>query len=349
MPVKRLDGVQMLRAVAVLLVAWLHAGQQLGDWRVKEVPHFSAFGIDIFFVISGFIMSWGLLRSRQAPGVATAWEFLKRRLIRIYPIYWLFAIVNSARLLHGHGFFLQNYFPSFLLLPGLYPRYPLVVAFSWTMVFEMLFYYLLSAVLLVTLKRAVPVFIALLAAAVLVGDVVGVRDPTWTPFSSPLLLEFVFGAIVALIFLRFGQRTEIGMGVLLIGVISSFYLRAHPEQGGAAGIAMAVSSVGAMRHVMTWGLAAASIVAGVIFWSPRIQGLSGRAVISLGNASYSSYLASAIVLEFSVRILIPLGGRSSVAKEVLFQAVMVLTVLVAGSISYKFVESPVIRWMQDKL
>jgi hypothetical protein len=65
----QIDGLQILRAVAVFLVAWLHAGQQLGDWRVAELPHFAAFGIDIFFVISGFIMSSVLLRTRQSPGI----------------------------------------------------------------------------------------------------------------------------------------------------------------------------------------------------------------------------------------------------------------------------------------
>src|SRR5260370_34447874 len=105
----QIDGLQILRAVAVLLVAWLHAGQILGDWRVVELPHFAAFGIDIFFVISGFIMSSILLRTRRAPGVHAAWAFMKRRLIRIFPIYCLFAILNSIRLLHGRGCFLGDY------------------------------------------------------------------------------------------------------------------------------------------------------------------------------------------------------------------------------------------------
>src|ERR1700730_256703 len=157
----KIDGLQILRTVAVFLVAWLHAGQSLDGWRIIDLPHFTAFGVDIFFVISGFIMSSVLLRTRQAPGIPAMWGFLKRRLIRIFPIYWVFALLGAARLLHGHGFLLQNYFPSFLLLPGLFPRYPLVVGFSWTMIFEMFFYYALAATLLFTVRRAVPVSIAI--------------------------------------------------------------------------------------------------------------------------------------------------------------------------------------------
>ena len=109
--VGQIDGLQILRAVALFLVAWLHSGQSLESWRVIELPHFTAFGVDIFFVISGFIMGSALLRTRQAPGIPAMSGFLKLRLIRIFPIYWLFALLESARLLHGHGFFCRTTFP----------------------------------------------------------------------------------------------------------------------------------------------------------------------------------------------------------------------------------------------
>jgi exopolysaccharide production protein ExoZ len=347
----QIDGLQILRAIAVFLVAWLHGGQMLGDWRVAELPHFGAFGIDIFFVISGFIMSSVLLRTKQAPGAGATWGFLKRRLIRIFPIYWVFAVLESFRLLHGHGFFLQNYFPSFLLLPGLYPRYPLVLGFSWTMIFEMFFYYVLAAILLVTVKRAVPVSIALFGAAVLLGEVIGIQRPFWITFSSPILLEFIFGAVAAVAFLRFGQRRRLGIAMVIVGAAMSLYMRAHPQQGGAAGIDMVLSSGGVTRRVLTWGLAATMIVSGVIFWSPSIQSLPGRIAVILGNASYSAYLASALLIEFTGRLLLKLGGHAppSLGKEALFQFILVVTVFIGGWVCYQFVEWPMIRWLQAKL
>ena len=343
----QIDGLQILRAVAVVLVAWLHGGQTLGYWRVIELPHFGAFGIDIFFVISGFIMSLVILRTRQAPG--TAWSFLKRRLIRIFPIYWVFALLESARLLHGHAFFLQNYFPSFLLLPGLFPRYPLVLGFSWTMIFEMFFYYVLAGILLlVTVKRAVPVSVAFFALAVLLGRVTGVGNPAWITFTSPILLEFAFGSIAALAFLRAGQRLIIGVAMLTVGVAISLYLRAYPQQGGAAGVDMVLSSAGAMRHVLTWGVSAALIVSGVVFWSPTTNSLPARIAVILGNASYSAYLASPLLIEFTGRLLMKLGGRPTLGKEVLFQFLLVVAVFLGGWLSYQLVERPMIRWLKAK-
>jgi exopolysaccharide production protein ExoZ len=344
----QIDGLQILRAVAVFLVAWLHAGQTLGDWRVAELPHFMAFGIDIFFVISGFIMSSVLLRTRKAPGASATWGFLKRRLIRIFPIYWVFALLESARLIHGHGFFLQNYFPSFLLLPGLYPKYALVLQFSWTMIFEMFFYYVLAAILFATVKQAVPVSIAFFAAMVLLGQIIDVQQPFWITFSSPLLLEFIFGAVAALGFLRLGQKRRLGVAILLVGIMISLYMRAHPQQGGALGIDMVLSSHGALKHVLTWGIGATGIVSGVVFWSPVVQSLPAKIAVILGNASYSAYLASELVIEFMARLLIRMGGHPTLGKEVLFQFLLVVAVFLGGWISYKFVERPMILWLQAK-
>lgn len=342
----QIDGLQILRAVAVFLVAWLHAGQQLDKWRVVELPHFAAFGIDIFFVISGFIMSSILLRTKESPGIRATWGFLKRRLIRIFPIYWVFALLESVRLLHSHSFFLHNFFPSFLLLPGLFPRYPLVVGFSWTMIFEMFFYYVLAATLLVTVKRAVPVSIAIFGVVVILGQVVGAQSPTWVVVSSPILLEFILGLVAGLSFDRFGKQKRLGIVLLTLGIAASLYMRAYPDQGGAAGMSMVLSSVGAMRHVLTWGVAAALIVAGMIFWSPAVQSLPGRIVVMLGNASYSAYLASALVIEYACRFLLRVGGQPSLAKEVFFQVLLVAAVFLGGWLSYRFVERPMIHWLR---
>jgi peptidoglycan/LPS O-acetylase OafA/YrhL len=219
------------------------------------------------------------------------------------------------------------------------------------MIFEMFFYYVLAATLLVTVKRAVPVSIAIFVATVLLGGVVGAHSPTWVVVSSPILLEFILGAIAALAFVRFGQRRRLGTALLITGVAISLYMRACPEQGGAVGIDMVLSSVGAVRHVLTWGIGAALIVSGVIFWSPTIQSLPGRTAVILGNASYSTYLASDLLIEFTARLLISLAGLAppSVGTEALVQFILVVTVFIGGWVCYQFVERPMIRWLQAKL
>jgi peptidoglycan/LPS O-acetylase OafA/YrhL len=344
--IRQIDGLQILRAAAVFLVAWLHAGQILGS---NELPHFGAFGIDIFFVISGFIISSVLLRTQQAPGAHATWGFLKRRLIRIFPIYWFFALLESARLLHGHGFSLQNCFPGFLLLPNLYPRYPLIVGFSWTLIFEMFFYYVLSAILLVTVKQAVPVSIAFFGASILLGRIVGIQRPVWIIVCNPMLLEFIFGAAIALFYIRFGKARKLGIAMVILGVAISLYLRAYPEFGGATGISMVLAGVEVMRRVLTWGLAATMIVAGVIFWSPAIRTQPGKISVILGNASYSAYLASSLIMEFTTRLLVKPGDNlpPPLGKLAVLQSALVIAVFAGGWICYQCVEWPMIRWLRS--
>jgi peptidoglycan/LPS O-acetylase OafA/YrhL len=101
--------------------------------------------------------------------------------------------------------------------------------------------------------------------------------------------------------------------------------------------------------VLTWGLAAALLVSGMVFWSPSIQSLPGRVALVLGNASYSAYLASALVIEFVGRFLMHRGGQVSLAKEALFQIVIVAAIFVCGWISYEFVERRMIDWLRENL
>jgi exopolysaccharide production protein ExoZ len=344
----QIDSIQILRAVAVFLVAWLHAGQTLGDWRPVELPHFTAFGIDIFFVISGFIMGAVLLRNQEAPGVRASWRFLRRRLIRILPIYWIFALLEYARLVFSRRSLASNYLPSLLLLPGLSPRYPLLIGVSWTLVFEMFFYYTLSAVLLLTVKRAVPVAILLLGLAVLAGEITHPRSALAIILTSPILLEFICGALVAMSFYRFGRRRRVGIVMLIVGVIISLYLRSHRELVGAQGIDLVFSSSGVMQRVMTWGLSATLIVSGTVFWSPATKSLPAKLAVVLGNSSYSAYLASSLLIEFSARVFMRLASPS-LAVEVAVQLLIVLIVLFAGCVIYQFVEWPLIRWLQARI
>ncbi|MEO7029183.1 MAG: acyltransferase [Acidobacteriaceae bacterium] len=349
---RQIDGLQVLRAVAVLLVAWLHAGQWLWSLSSSHLPGFGVYGIDLFFVISGFIVSSIVLRTKQAPGPRAMWEFLKRRLIRIFPIYWLFALLEVARFLLAHRTGLRNYIPIFFLLPGLgYPEIPLLVDFSWTMVFEMFFYYSLAAVLLATVRRAVPVSIAFFCLAIVVGRFVGIQRPVWIIVCNPILLEFVFGAIVALAYSRFGRRRYLGIAMFGLGVAASFCLTAFPSVA-ATGLQMVLADAKVVARTMTWGLAAVLVVGGTVFWSPSVQRFPGRVAVVLGNASYSAYLASSLVIEFTMRLLIKVwGGRVplSAGRVASYQTIGAVAVFAVGWLCYQFIEWPMLRWLQRKL
>jgi exopolysaccharide production protein ExoZ len=343
--IRQIDGLQILRAVAVILVAWLHAGLNLAI----TLPNFGIFGIDIFFVISGFIMSSILLHNKNGPSAGEAWEFFKRRLIRIYPIYWLFAIVQTIRLYHNGILFQHNFVPSYFLLP--LPWSWRIYDLSWTMMFEMFFYSILAALLLISVKRAVPVAIALFCLTVAIGAFTGIARPLPIIVSNPILLEFVAGACVALAFYRFRVRRRFGIAMLAAGVVFSLYLRAYPPPG-ASSFQMILTGQAIFLRVFTWGIAATMLVGGMVFWSPTIKSRLGIIAVVLGNSSYSAYLASTVVLEFSLRLLLklfPSAAPQSALRTLIYQTFMVVAVLAVGWLSYQFVEWPLVRSLQRRL
>jgi exopolysaccharide production protein ExoZ len=349
--IRQIDGLQVLRAVAVLLVAWLHTSQWLFPLSGRILPGFGIYGVDIFFVISGFIVCSIVLRTQEQPGIPSMWRFLLRRLIRIFPIYWFFALLRIIRLVLSHGFVLRYYLPALFLLPGLHSREMfLLVDFSWTMVFEMFFYYTLSVVLLFTVRRAVPVSIALFCSAVAAGRFIGIQRPVWVIVCNPILLEFVFGAFLALCYRRFGNRRKPGIAMVLVSVAASFYLL-FSSFHVATGPQAIMGDDAVVARTMTWGVAALLLVGGVVFWSPSIQTQPGKIAVVLGNASYSAYLASAVVIEFTMRLLLKIAGGASplpIGRVAIYQSIGVIAVFGAGWLCYQFIEWPMLRWLQAR-
>ena len=270
--VRQIDGLQMLRAVAVLLVVWCHTGQHLEAYHGRKFPGLNVFGIDIFFVISGFILSLVVLRNRGVPGPGVSWDFLKRRFIRVYPIYWVFAGLILLRKLHAGEIAGHNYWSAFFLLPPIhYQGDGLIIGYSWTMMFEIFFYSLLGLILLRTVRWAVPTLILVLTASVALGSLWDIRHPFWIVAANPILLEFVFGALIAVLYARVGVRRHMGMFLTAFGVFASLWMAAHNPYWIANGGQMILINQGAFYRAVTWGGCALFLVAGVVFWSPSMH------------------------------------------------------------------------------
>src|SRR5262245_20527151 len=85
----RIVSIQYLRAAAALMVVFFHAeGMAAEYFNIGCLPSFGAVGVDIFFIISGFIM-W----VTTAPERTTASSFIVNRIVRIVPLYWLVTLL----------------------------------------------------------------------------------------------------------------------------------------------------------------------------------------------------------------------------------------------------------------
>lgn len=349
--VRKLDGIQMLRAFAVASVAWLHAGQMTQKLRSgRPLPDLGISGVDLFFVISGFILCLLTLRDKQqTPGLRTSWNFLQRRIARIFPIYWIFGAPMIVHWSHHGWQEAKSYLPGLFLLPSYsYPDLKVLANFGWTLVFEMFFYLALAVILLVTVRRAPQVLIGTLVLFIAAGELIGIHRPLLNVMGNPMLLEFAFGGAVALLYSRIGSGYRFA-GSLVVGL-------------GCAGLALLAATnwswiapfpyqilrgEDVLARALTWGLSCALLVAGVVLLGPSLQSAFGKISVILGNASYSTYLLSGFALPLLDRQFIAAAARHvsvSVWTAGALQTGIVAALLLVGVIFYQLVERPLIQW-----
>jgi hypothetical protein len=150
--------IQILRAVAALMIAVVHTRYEfefkfgIGD----VIPPMTALaaGVDLFFVISGFVMAYGSFHAFGQPGASQ--DFITRRLIRIVPLYWIATSVLVAHVLlhypslaaakHSVGTIIASYL--FVPWPGPTAAMTPILAQGWTLNYEMFFYLLFTVSLL---------------------------------------------------------------------------------------------------------------------------------------------------------------------------------------------------------
>jgi peptidoglycan/LPS O-acetylase OafA/YrhL len=209
-PTFRLDSLQLLRAVAALLVLLYHlATMGVYGWIAADgspllpLGFFAAIGfagVDLFFVISGVVMVVTCFDRFGQPGEAIA--FLKRRIVRIYPLYWIVTAAVLALCWLRPELAARDKTGAAAILASLvlWPQtdFP-IVAVGWTLVYEM-YFYLVFAVIIAAPRRMLPPLLAAWAAAT-VALLAMWESPDrpltaqgyllLPPFASPLVLEFI--------------------------------------------------------------------------------------------------------------------------------------------------------------
>jgi exopolysaccharide production protein ExoZ len=343
----QIEGLQICRAIAVLLVGWLHVDQvtrplQAFTLNVVRAGNVGMFGVDIFFVISGFILGSTALRAASGMPRVEAYDFIARRILRIFPIYWIVILFPLFRELRLHKLTGLKFLDYWLLLPGFsYPRTQLIIGLAWTLIFEMVFYCVMAIFMRFTLRYAVRNTIAALVVLVAAGVIVDIRRPMLNILMNPILLEFVLGGLSALAFQRFGQRRAAGIGILIAGLTTIGAVTIHTtynvalEQNVLAGL-------GILPRVGTWGIGAWLLVSGVVFWGPQVRSRAGKVLVAVGNGSYSIYLTSAISIELITRIMWKVSTKPVTEGAILLrEAVAVLCLVMIGMVFYWLVERPV--------
>jgi exopolysaccharide production protein ExoZ len=347
---RELDSVQGLRGIAASMVLFYHLARTELDAGRSDVHilrpflYFGAEGVDLFFVISGFIILW--TNFDRFGAVSYIPKYLARRAARIFPLYWFylaFAILSAAIGLN-HAVAAASGRWNMVGITFLLPLECVhIVPVSWTLTFELWFY----AVFAFTLFFRRRFFLPLLAAwFVMVCVHTGL---TGHGGDSPSLLarilnvvvhfrttEFMAGCLVAMA-LRSGRRlppkTTALAGALVFALAGFRLWQLDP---GATG------SVWQVELIALFGLGAAGIVTGSVCQELKVGArFVPRWLVRLGDVSYSLYLAHlfafAVIRRFADRL-----NSASLPGHMLWLLVLATGGFAAGFLSYHFLERPML-------
>ncbi len=327
----QLQSVQILRAIAALAVVGFHFAQSLAmDFGLIPLDSFTmgSDGVDIFFVISGFIMTYTTAREDQrSPG-----DFAWKRLARIVPLYWVltlavFAIgIVAPSLLNSGGASWEELGKSLAFIPyeRTDGRVAPVLFLGWTLNYEMFFYAVFTLALLVAPRWRLQIVVGVMAVMATVGYAypgdLGVLGRFYT---NGIILEFVWGCLLFVAWNRWPDRIRGMAPIWLLGtallLLQNFWNVPLPRE-------------------IEKGLPALMIVAGVLAMTVK-DGAVSRAFRAIGDASYSLYLGHPYAIGLCVKLSIALLGATVLGALVAGTLTLVVSLL-AALLSFHLLEKP---------
>lgn len=338
----KLQNIQALRGVAVFAVLLFHLviiERKFGgnDAVLPDWLKFGMFGVDLFFVISGFVMV--TVTRGKFQQAREALLFLYHRVSRIYPLYWVYTSMALIVFLVMPGWVNNsqgnqvNILASYLLIPsGLLP----LVQVGWTLIYEMYFYLVFFFILLFLPERML-VFAMLAWGVVVTIFSTTSGNPYRILVFSPLTLEFIAGCLLAALY---HKNRRIKLSGTNLGLISTAALIA-----AILGYVFYESKTGLAPlgwwEALLYGPPAAIIVF-CITHAERNGHILPNFLIQCGNASYSIYLSHLFTVNVVGRIwaLVSTQGIFDNIAAVLVAFGLAIWV---GFLSYWYVELPLLK------
>lgn len=338
----QIDSIQHLRALAALMIVVGHV--QSAAARIFGTPPILHFpigsGVDLFFVISGFVMMYTSAKAFGRPG-ATA-VFMQKRLSRIVPLYWAATTLFILILLMGRDFPLTatGIAASYAFIP--YDTLALDNGFAfpafnlgWTLNYEMFFYVIFAV--FIARRREVAVAgvcltILLLVLSGLVFQPGNVALHFWT---RPILLEFCLGMLVAQLHLA-GIALPAPMR-LLLAILAFTVVGLDP--GKAWMVPVDGTQPNNLVRVLTWGVPMSALLAAATLARGKPAGLPLNWLKSLGDASYSLYLLHPFVIIVLEKLWARAGFLEALDGYAFIPAAFIGAIAIAV-MSYRFFERP---------
>jgi len=347
-----LINVQFLRFVAAMLVVVYHTSGHVRDARIDQGAFFALSesigfaGVDVFFVISGFIMAY---TTHSAAGLKDGWAFARRRIARIYSGYWPFFLIALALFSWIRPEHVES--ASLWRSAILWPANELLIAVSWTLIFEMFFYVLFTLLVLSVPRQRQRLLYLLLVFIV-----------CWTTYSqfgrhaydpgqletislseyymlSPYLAEFLGGAILAgwlrsspgghgMLWLTLGSISFVGGGW-----VNNQLFGGQIEQGYYV-----------YFRVLAFGLPSLMLLTGLVRLEQAGHKAPLRFSLLAGGASYAIYLSHTLLLATSQHLgLNRFAGQLGLFPAQSLYFLYAILILLYSMAHYHWLERPLHR------
>lgn len=337
----RYYSLQMLRGIAAWMVVYHHFMQLFFSFKAETIfgwffSKYGAFGVDLFFVLSGFVMFFSANKKDQSGS-----DFMLNRIFRIVPVYWFYSalmlacVVLFPEVFKFTDFTVQSLLASMFFLPHENPAgigdYPLLTV-GWTLNFEMFFYTVLGICLMINSRRST--ILCLVVIALL--PVAYPSDIFYSEIATrKILYEFLSGLVLATLYANAKVHALVGRNIrsarlaaLLVALSCSTLLLSLPE--------------------LKLPLATAIVFLALSFESrinpaARVQ----SALIKLGDESYSTYLVHIMTIGITLHFT---GNRLGDFATLAALLVVTLTTWLASGYSNRHIEkSPSLNKLRKSL
>lgn len=348
-----ITGITALRGLAASLVLIVHSSSLLGfKHNISPLTTLTNIGVDIFFIISGFIITYAHWNDFGKGGVAIT-NFFKKRTLRIYPMYFLFTILTAIAVYLLPQLFSAMKFSNGLLLKSLLflpskmtdSSISLLLAVAWTLSFEVLFYIIFSVTLFFNRTVAIRMTLLMLIMWGVLALTITSDNYIVSFFASTLPLEFLFGVILCVFY-----KKEKAYQSVVNNKIGSIFL-----------VAIAVFSLIAFCYLfpieqrelrdnarfLYFGVPSVFIFMAFLNNAVNEASVSGRLVELIGNASYVTYLSHFMTIGCIKFVM----NRITWLQEInLFITVVIscITCTLVGITVHKVIEVPVTRFLKNR-
>jgi peptidoglycan/LPS O-acetylase OafA/YrhL len=347
-----LYNLHLLRVIAALGVVYFHTTSDAGlklDWDVGSR------GVDVFFVISGFIIAY--------IGTSKPDQFFVRRLIRVVPFYWAATLVVFAMVLRYPALFhsttasVPHLLSSLVFLPreAATGEMSPTLVLGWSLNFEMFFYVWFALSLRISPRWSPVVCSGWLIALMIAIHAIGSTNDIAQFYARPIVLEFCYG-IAAFYVLQWcsARRDRLAQlpglkWALLVVLAGSLIAIAVFEQYFRDSGRQILPGIPSSRHIVA-GIPSFFVVTSALLLE-RVFGLStrNRVIYLLGEASYIIYLVHPYIIFTVLRKVFPhASSLPSPALAGLILGLLALTSVIAIAIHVWF-EKPVMAFLRARL